>query len=564
MLKATPEWARMSEEKREETVNGRRIAYFGEGPVNWCKALGTVLSNDEVVDGKSERGGHPVETRIMKQWFLRMTDYADRLFDGLANLDWPDKVKNAQARYLGKQHGYSLTMNVENPLFDHLLDVYFDVFVPEGESVSMVHVSSHDVLASMLGQDKYTSEDAWFLRPTGLRCRPRAGVVRRDMDRPIPIFMSSNVSHGAVGVGLKGDGTCITAADVKTYGVPATRYEMRDPVFSRQRYWGEPIPMRWQDGKPIPDWPVKLHRDGPQPSHMDQNVMPSWAGSSWYFLRFLDATNDWSFADYGELDRSGPVDLYVGGAEHATGHLLYARFFTMFLHDVGKCPFEEPFKKLVCQGLIKGENNKKMSKRNGDANLDEFLDSKGSDVLRMHILFAGPLEQDWNWKADTSGVERFLKRVGSIKVVPGQQTDEERDILGDAFDQVADHYDNMRHNLAISALMIAVKKLDRKCSHSGLSDLAVALYPIAPTKAHEIWKHLGHEDTPSSRSWPKYKPHRAKDRTMVIVVDGKAVASVMYSEGDAEQAARNWLAGNVSNWSDLRVSGEIAYAKSGS
>lgn len=442
------DWKVLNEEQRNEILSHYRLAFISETWVNWCQALGTVLANDEVVNGVSERGGHPVEQRLMKQWSLRITAYADRLLEGLEKIDWPDSIKEIQRNWIGKSLGASVIFKVENhvdeiEIFttrpDTIFGAAFMVLAPEHKLVSKIttpeqstEVEKYVTKAMSRSERDRQSEvkkisgvftGAYAIHPfsgglipiwvadyvlagygTGAVMAVPAGD-QRDMDFArhfnlpvIQIFEGIELTDTAYTEKtgkLKNSGflsgmtiekateTVIKELEAKSLGYGKTNYRLRDAIFSRQRYWGEPFPVYYQNGIPYllnkEDLPLTLPKidkylpteSGEPPlarakredwpifkgEAMETNTMPGWAGSSWYFLRYMDPHNDNEFVAKEKVDYWGAVDLYIGGAEHATGHLLYARFWTKFLFDRGHIPFDEPFKKLINQGMILGRSS---------------------------------------------------------------------------------------------------------------------------------------------------------------------------------------------------------------
>src|SRR5699024_8024096 len=489
------------------------LAYEDEILVNWCEALGTVLANEEVIDGKSERGGHPVVRKPMKQWVLGITAYAERLLDGLENVDWPNSVVEMQRHWIGKSEGAQLTFDIKDQ------DLTFDAFTTRPDTIYgltfAVLAPEHDLVRQIVTEEQREEVEAYLL----------AASMKSDLDRTDLAKEKTGVFTGAYGIHpLTGEPFEIWVADyvLASYGtgavmaVPAhdsrdyefakqfnlpiqpvieggdvaveaytgdgphinsgelngletaeatekaiemltasgrgerqTTYRLRDWVFSRQRYWGEPIPIiHWEDGTttavPEDELPVRLPKtDNIKPSgtgesplanieewlyvtdpetgmkgRRETNTMPQWAGSSWYFLRYIDPKNSNEFASQEALDYWYNVDLYIGGAEHAVLHLLYARFWNMFLYDLGVVPNEEPFQKLYNQGMILGEGNEKMSKSKGNVvNPDDVVNQFGADTLRLYEMFMGPLDASIAWSENgLEGSRRFLERVWRLLV----------------------------------------------------------------------------------------------------------------------------------------------------
>jgi leucyl-tRNA synthetase len=467
-------WNGLDDAAKAERLMGHRLAYLADSLVNWCPALGTVLANDEIVGGLSERGGYPVEQKTMRQWIMRITAYADRLIDGLETVDWPNSIKEIQRNWIGKSTGASIVFDVEHAgdggarieVFstrpDTIYGASFLVLAPEHSLVAAIATADHrDAVEAYQKKAAAASErermsgergisgvftGAYALSPisgerlpvwiaeyvlagygTGAVMAVPAGDDRdwafaEHFELPIPsIFEGHDVSDGALtdkgavlqnsGAlgGLKAEvaiGVAIEMLADKGAAEARVNYRLRDAVFSRQRYWGEPFPIRYQDGRPelVKDGQVVLPevdeylptQDGDPPlararewsvptgERMEYNTMPGWAGSSWYFLRYMDPTNDSAFCDRSKSDYWGQVDLYIGGAEHGTGHLLYSRFWTKFLFDRGHIGFDEPFKKLVNQGMILGQS-RFVYRVEGTQQFVSFEQRKSFKTQRLHV-----------------------------------------------------------------------------------------------------------------------------------------------------------------------------------
>ncbi|MCB6215954.1 leucine--tRNA ligase, partial [Bacillus paralicheniformis] len=484
------------------------LAYVDEVPVNWCPALGTVLANEEVIDGKSERGGHPVERRPMKQWMLKITAYADRLLEDLEELDWPESIKEMQRNWIGRSEGAHVHFAVDGT------DETFTVFTTRPDTLFgatyAVLAPEHDLVQKITTPEQQDAVDAYIeevqsksdLERTDL-AKTKTGVftgsyaVNPANGEKIPVWIADYVlatyGTGAVmavpahderdhefasafGLPIKevvkggdvekeaytGDGEHIhsdflngldKAAAIEKMiqwleengkGEKKVTYRLRDWLFSRQRYWGEPIPViHWEDGTstPVPEeelplilpktseikpsgtgesplanikeWVEVTDPETGKKGRRETNTMPQWAGSCWYFLRYIDPKNPNELASPEKLQEWLPVDMYIGGAEHAVLHLLYARFWHKFLYDIGVVPTKEPFKQLYNQGMILGENNEKMSKSKGNVvNPDEIVETHGADTLRLYEMFMGPLDASIAWSTTgLDGARRFLDRV---------------------------------------------------------------------------------------------------------------------------------------------------------
>ncbi|WP_342533218.1 leucine--tRNA ligase [Lysinibacillus sp. FSL K6-0057] len=628
------------------------LAYVDEVAVNWCPALGTVLANEEVIDGKSERGGHPVERRPMKQWMLKITAYADRLIDDLEEVDWPESIKDMQRNWIGRSEGAEVTFTIDGSdqnftVFttrpDTLFGATYCVLAPEHKLVEQITTADQrQTVETYLEKVKMKSD----LERTDL-AKEKTGVftgayaVNPINGKKVPIWIADYVlvSYGtgaimavpahderdyefATEFGLDivpvleggdiskeaftGDGQHINSEflnglnktdgiakaiewlEEKGVGEKKTSYRLRDWLFSRQRYWGEPIPMiHWEDGTitPVPEseLPLMLPKtDNIRPSgtgesplaniaewvnvvdpetgkkgRRETNTMPQWAGSSWYFLRYIDPTNTEAIADPALLKRWLPVDIYIGGAEHAVLHLLYARFWHKVLYDLGVVHTKEPFQKLFNQGMILGEGNEKMSKSKGNVvNPDEIITSHGADTLRLYEMFMGPLEASVAWSTNgLDGARRFLDRIwrlfvneedGAMSAKIQVSNDQS---LEKAYHQtvkkVTEDYEGIRFNTAISQMMVFIND----CYKADVIPTAYAegfvkmIAPIAPHIAEELWQRLGHKSTLSYEQWPTYDETKLVDDEVEIAVQvaGKVRAKIVVakeaSKEDIEKVA---------------------------
>jgi len=614
------------------------LAYVAEVPVNWCPALGTVLANEEVIDGKSERGGHPVIRKPMRQWVLKITEYAERLLEDLEELDWPESIKEMQRNWIGKSEGaevvfaidghpgMNLTVFTTRP--DTLFGATYCVLAPEHEFVDAITTDEYRESVKLYQEQAARKSD---LERTDL-AKEKTGVftgayaVNPVNGEKIPIWIADYVL-GGYGTGaimavpghdqrdwefakkfglpiievvkggnleeaaFTGDGPHVNsgfldglhnadaiAAMIKWLeengkGRKKVSYRLRDWLFSRQRYWGEPIPiLHLEDGtmKPVPeeDLPVLLPDlerieptgTGESPlanatdwlytvdpvtgmkARRETNTMPQWAGSCWYYLRFIDPHNDKALVDR-ELARKWlPVDLYVGGAEHAVLHLLYARFWHKVLYDIGVVDTKEPFQKLVNQGMILGENNEKMSKSRGNVlNPDDIVNEFGADALRMYEMFMGPLEATKAWNTQgVEGMHRFLSRIWRLfigedgklnpKITDGEGSGAFRRVWHRTIKKVTEDIEAMRFNTAISQLMIFVNEAYKadELPKKAMENFVQLLSPFAPHIAEELWQRLGHGDTITYEPWPVYDEALTVDDEVEIVlqVSGKIVDRV--------------------------------------
>lgn len=624
----------------------RGLAYVAELPVNWCPALGTVLANEEVIDGVSERGGHPVERVMMRQWVLRITAYAERLLEDLEPLDWPESVKEMQRHWIGKSIGTALSfaiadhaerLHVFTTRADTLFGVTYAVLAPEHDLVSHIVTDEYAVaVAAYVARTKQKSDlertdlakektgvftGAYAVHPvTGAHIPiwiadyvlvsygsgaimavpahdTRDYAFAQKYALPIqPIIEGGNVAQEAyVGDGphvhsgfLDGLYTAEAIARMNEWleeagiGQAKVTYRLRDWLFSRQRYWGEPIPMlHREDGTMQPCAPEELplllpvldeimpSGTGESPlanattwvhvvdpvsgvrSRRETNTMPQWAGSCWYYLRFIDPHNDEVICDPHKQARWLPVDLYIGGAEHAVLHLLYARFWHKVLYDIGVVSTLEPFQKLVNQGMILGDNGEKMSKSRGNViNPDDIVRQYGADTLRLYEMFMGPLEQTKPWNTNgVEGVHRFLHRVWRLIVAEdGTLHPKIQDSDGDTafyptwhktIHLVTEQIEALRLNTAISQLMIFVNEAYKQPSlpRKAMRHFIQMLSPFAPHIAEELWEKLGGTQTITYVPWPVAQRQWlvADEVELAIQINGKLITRLCVAH-DADEA----------------------------
>ena len=617
------------------------LAYVDEVPVNWCPALGTVLSNEEVIDGKSERGGHPVERRPMRQWVLKITDYAEKLLADLDILDWPESLKAMQRNWIGKSVGAEIDFKIEGTdkvftVFTTRADTVFGVsycvlapehklveeIVTEGQRVAVeeyldIVKRKSDLERTDLNKDKTgVFTGAYAINPVNgekvelwiadyVLASYGTGAVmavpahdERDYEfatkfnLPIKAVIEDN---GEVVVPFYGDGKHINSdfinglnneeaiakviefLEENKVGRSKVTYKLRDWLFSRQRYWGEPIPIiHWEDGTmtTVPDSELPLllpETDNIKPSgtgesplanieewlnvvdpetgkkgKRETNTMPQWAGSCWYYLRYIDPHNDEMFADPEKLKYWLPVDVYIGGAEHAVLHLLYARFWHKVLYDLGLVPSREPFQKLFNQGMILAEGKdgrpEKMSKSKGNVvNPDDIIVSHGADTLRVYEMFMGPLDASIAWSENgLDGSRRFLDRVYRLFV--DEETGKVNDKVQDkdnaelevsynyTVKKVSEDIEILGFNTAISQLMVFVNDcykaeyIPRKYALGFIQLLA----PFAPHLAEEMWEVYGNTESISYVPWPTFDESKLVSDTVEIVVQlmGKVKAKL--------------------------------------
>lgn len=617
------------------------LAYVDEVPVNWCPALGTVLSNEEVIDGKSERGGHPVERRPMRQWVLKITDYAEKLLADLDILDWPESLKAMQRNWIGKSVGAEIDFKIEGTdkaftVFttraDTVFGVSYCVLAPEHKLVEEIVTEGQraaveeyldivkrksDLERTDLNKDKTgVFTGAYAINPVNgekvelwiadyVLASYGTGAVmavpahdERDYEfatkfnLPVKAVIEDN---GEVVVPFYGDGKHINSdfinglnneeaiakviefLEENKVGRSKVTYKLRDWLFSRQRYWGEPIPIiHWEDGTmtTVPDSELPLllpETDNIKPSgtgesplanieewlnvvdpetgkkgKRETNTMPQWAGSCWYYLRYIDPHNDEMFADPEKLKYWLPVDVYIGGAEHAVLHLLYARFWHKVLYDLGLVPTREPFQKLFNQGMILAEGKdgrpEKMSKSKGNVvNPDDIIVSHGADTLRVYEMFMGPLDASIAWSENgLDGSRRFLDRVYRLFVdeetgkVNDKVQDKDNEELEVSYNftvkKVSEDIEILGFNTAISQLMVFVNDcykaeyIPRKYALGFIQLLA----PFAPHLAEEMWEIYGNTESISYVPWPTFDESKLVSDTVEIVVQlmGKVKAKL--------------------------------------
>ncbi|MFK4300688.1 MULTISPECIES: leucine--tRNA ligase [unclassified Paenibacillus] len=612
----------------------RGLAYVAEVPVNWCPALGTVLANEEVIDGKSERGGHPVIRKPMRQWMLKITEYADRLLDDLEELDWSESIKDMQRNWIGKStgaevhfpiegHDKQLTVFTTRP--DTLFGASYCVLAPEQELVDVITTPEQKDAVNQYREQAARKSD---LERTDL-AKDKTGVftgayaVNPVNGEKLPIWIADYVLAGygtgaimavpghdtrdwefAKQFGLNiievvqggdvakepytEDGPHVNSGplngltneeaipkmiewlEAEGKGQGKVTYRLRDWLFSRQRYWGEPIPViHLEDGtiktvsedqlplvlpemdniKPsgtgesplanATDWVETIDPETGLKARRETNTMPQWAGSCWYYLRYIDPHNDKEPVSKEKQREWLPVDLYIGGAEHAVLHLLYARFWHKVLYDIGVVETKEPFYKLVNQGMILGNNNEKMSKSRGNViNPDDIVNTFGADTLRIYEMFMGPLEATKPWSENgVEGAHRFLSRVwrlfvsedGSLndKISNEGGSDEFNRTWHKTLKKVTEDLDALRFNTAISQLMIFTNdayKADR-LPRAAMENFVQMLSPLAPHLAEELWQLLGHNESITYAAWPAYDEAWTVDAEVEIVVqvNGKIV-----------------------------------------
>ena len=623
-------WAAKSEKEKEDLLMNYRLAYEGYSEVNWCPELGTVLANDEIVDGGdgkpvSERGGFPVEKKNMRQWFLRITAYADRLLSGLESIDWPEHIKEIQRNWIGRSEGAEIEFSLKDSdekikVFttrpDTLFGVTFVAMPGEKEkftgSYAINPASGEEVpiweapyvmegygTGAVMGVPAHDERDFEFAKRNGLeiKCVIYPSSVVGIGNSPEESYNKTNQEKELI---LNGK-ICYSDFSYLDYlvnsnnfndlkleeakskitefvgGKMVTKYKMRDAIFARQRYWGEPIPLKRVDGLINPlsenELPLELPKvdsykpagNGESPlagvsewveKGFETNTMPGWAGSSWYFLRYMDPKNSEAFAGKDAVKYWQDVDVYVGGAEHATGHLLYSRFWHKFLYDLGYVPTEEPFKLLKNQGLILASDGRKMSKRWGNVvNPDEMVDRFGADSFRLYEMFIGPFDQYTSWNTDgLVGTRRFLERVWRAKERIGDNNQEVDILVNKTIKKITEDIENFRFNTSVSSMMILVNKMEEVPSFSKenyLSFLQI-LAPFAPHMTEELWHELGETSSIHKSNWPKADESKLKDEKIKIAVqvNGKVRDEIEISPDASEEEVKE-LALSKNNISEI-------------
>ena len=625
-------------------------------PVNWCEELGTVLANDEVIDGKSERGGYPVVRKDMKQWVIDIPAFAEDLLAGLNDIDWPESTKEMQRNWIGKSEGVEVEFKIKDggkfsiytTCIETIYGITFMVLAPENKLVDELkdRINNWD---EVVAYREETAKKSDFDR-TELN-KGKSGVkldgvlaINPVNGREVPIFLGDFVlaSYGTgavmavpshdqrdfeyaiehniemiqvidgrdttdcafekqdyLGKGCKlinsEEFTGLTVEEAKIAitdklvkmgcGKKKTNYRIREWIFARQRYWGEPIPViHLEDGRDIvledKDLPLVLPemddykgRNGKAPLEnaiewknveidgvkgvRETSTMPGSAGSSWYFLRYIDPTNTEVFADKKLLDHWMPVDLYVGGPEHAVGHLLYARMWNEFLYNKGYVSVKEPFKKLVHQGMILGSNGIKMGKRFPKyvVNPDDIVKEYGADTLRMYEMFMGPLEADKPWNDEAvNGVRKFLDRVWRLyheEIREFKDNSNLDKVYNQTVKKVTEDYESLNFNTAISQMMIFVNAVYKESTWNKeyAEGLIKLLNPIVPHITEEIWSEVfGHTESIAYEEWPKYDSSKLVDNTyeMVVQVNGKVRGKIEVST-DATEDEMKRLAKEIDN-----------------
>ncbi len=609
------------------------LAYIAEIPVNWCPQLGTVLANEEVIDGKSEVGGFPVVRRPMRQWVLKITEYAESLLAGLDSLDWDESLKEMQRNWIGRSEGAQFKFKVKGQ------DLNFEVFTTRADTLFgatyCVLAPEHIIIPQITSAEQKAEVEKYIeiaknksersrlediTQKTGIWTGAFAinpannaeipiyvadyvlstygtGAImavpahdQRDWDFAkkfnlpiIPVIEGGNIEQEAwVGDGVHINSGFLDGLNVEDgkkkmndwveeqkIGERKIQYKLRDWIFSRQRYWGEPFPvihlddgeiklvsedelpvllpqvteyLPTEDGEPAlaraTEWLNCIDKETGKPAYRETNTMPQWAGSCWYYLRYLDPHNDKQAWDLEKEKYWMPVDLYIGGVEHAVLHLLYARFWHHVLFDLGLVSTREPFQKLVNQGMILGPDSQKMSKSRGNViNPDHFIDEFSADTLRVYEMFMGPLEQVKPWSTQAAGgVHKFLNKVWNLivdqddklknSIVENIEKDNSPEILAlektlhRTIKKVTEDIEAMKFHTAIASMMTLVNEASvvEKLPKYLAENLTLMLAPFAPHIAEELWQILGHNETLAYTAWPKFNPELILTDTVTIAI----------------------------------------------
>lgn len=622
------EWKSMSVLEQQEALMKYRLAYEGDAQVNWCEELGTVLANDEIVDGKdgpvSERGGYPVTKKNIRQWFLRITAYADRLLSGLDTIAWPHHVKEIQKNWIGKSEGAEITFELDVPgqavgkhsvkIFttrpDTLFGATFLAISAElaQEWVSVGWQTSQEVkkYIEQTIQDHQKTDFDSSKNKTGIFTQVYA--VNPAKQEKIPVWIANYVLPGygtgaVMGVPahderdfefakkynlqvlevISQDGLLINSGSfnnkpsdtvgaeivASVAGKVVTRYKMRDAIFARQRYWGEPIPLYKDKNRLIHEvkkLPLELPNvtsyeptgtgEGPlanisswKKAGYETNTMPGWAGSSWYHLRYMDAKNKKSFADPKEVKYWKQVDTYLGGAEHATGHLLYSRFWHKVLKDYEMVPTEEPFKQLVTHGFIMASDGRKMSKRWGNIiNPDEVVDTYGADTARLYIAFMGPYGESIPWSDESIvGCRRFIERLYKKAQLVLKHNSKKTDgralkAIHKLIDKVTKDIESFSFNTPVAKAMETMNTLETlEITPKDFSTIIQVLNPFIPHVTEYLWSVLGNKDSIHVSAWPKAnKKLLIEDEiTLGVQINGKLRGTIIVSNNADENTVKN-------------------------
>jgi len=666
---SSEDWKSFSKKEKQDILMKYRLAYEGYSEVNWCPQMGTVLANDEIINDEngnpvSERGGYPVEKKLMRQWFMRITAYADRLLGGLVDLEWSDHIKEIQKNWIGKSEGSEIDFKIKNheeiiQVFttraDTLFGVTYVVLAPEHELVQKLksNISNWEEVEKYIDSLKNKTEEdrtkadkektgvelkgikainpaneeevpVWiadyvlanygtgmvmavpahderdwafakkFNLPIKVVIEYPVGFPKDEPYTEEGVVINSEKIPGANGL-LSPDAALEIVEELEHRGRAkfVTKYKMRDAIFARQRYWGEPIPLKHDKDGIITelsekDLPLELPKvksyettgTGESPlasvsswvkEGYETNTMPGWAGSSWYFLRYMDPQNSKELVSKEASDYWNQVDMYVGGQEHATGHLLYSRFWTNFLYDTGHISFKEPFKKMKNQGMILATDGHKMSKRWGNVvNPDDIVKNYGADTLRVYEMFMGPFDQMLPWSTESIiGSRRFIDRVYRLqeKVSENESNSEVEKILHKTIKKVTEDIENFAFNTAISTMMIFVNDVE-KIGNIGKEDFKKFLQilcPFAPHIAEELWSMYGERNSITKSVWPAWDRDKVVDDEVKIAVqvNGKVRAEILASKDVNEESIKEMAMKdkNVITWTEGKEIKRVIYVK---
>lgn len=603
------------------------LAYKSEAPVGWCPSCKIILANEEIVDGNCERCGTPSEQRLQKQWMLKITAYADRLADELDLVDYPTSAKVAQRNWIGKNQGAVVSFATANEQLttkdikvfttriDTIFGVTFIVLAPEHPLAQEI-ASTNQSVANYIAQATKKSE-----RERKESAREKTGVdtqltaINPIDDSQVPVWISDFVladyGTGAImgvpahddrdrefaqkfnlpikdviqdntlinsgkytGISCK-EAPAILIKDLDDRATSQTVYHLRDWIFSRQHYWGEPIPIvncptcglvaipedqlplelpqieKYQPTETgesplanVHDWVNTTCPSCGGPAKRETDTMPNWAGSSWYYLRYCDPRNSTSLGDLKTLKYWMPVDLYLGGAEHTTLHLLYSRFWHKFLNDIGVVPEKEPYMARRQHGIILAEDGTKMSKSKGNViNPDDMIEKYGCDTLRTYLAFMGPYDQTMPWSMKgIEGSRRFIKRIWNIFQEETKfsvtTTPELASLINKTIIKVGSDIDNLKHNTAVAALMIFLKEWEKpntSISKADAQKFLISLSPIAPHIAEELWHQITDSQTSvHQQTWPTVEiDDQNENVTLAVMVNGKYRSTVTVSKSVA-------------------------------
>jgi leucyl-tRNA synthetase len=607
------EWKEFSKVEKQKILMQYRLAYEDETEVNWCQVLGTVLANDEIVntdDGRmvSERGGHMVEKIKINQWLMRITAYADRLLSGLETLDWANSIKEIQRNWIGKSVGSEIDFTVKDS------EEKVKIFTTRADTIFMatyvVLAPEHDLVFQLKDKIENWSEVLAYIEKAKSKedidrtreDKEKTGVELKGLkvinpanQEELPVWIADYVlAHYGTGAIMAvpmhderdrdfantyklkiTDLPLVDALEItkKVGGHIVNKYKMRDAIFARQRYWGEPIPLfRDKEGiiHEVKKLPLVLPKvksyeptgraEGPLAgvkswvaSGYETNTMPGWAGSSFYFLRYMDPKNNKAVVGEKNIKYWKNVDMYVGGAEHATGHLLYARFWHKFLKDIGVAVTEEPFAKMRNQGMILAHDGRKMSKRWGNVvNPDDVVKTYGADTLRLYEMFIGPFDQYASWSTDgIIGPRRFLERVWKLQNKIDKKTKSSKEflyILHSSIKKITLDLEDMRFNTCVSALMILLSEIEKleKLNTDDYEKFLKILSPFAPHITEELWTELGNKKSIHISEWPKVENKYLKQEEIKIVaqINGKVRAEIMIGLDMEEDKVKEIVLGN--------------------